>query len=71
MTKHTRRCPSVLSAFTGLGGLDLGLELAGFRVAGCIEFDDNGHVPGLAEDRQEYYATFSEWVQTGFAGLPR
>lgn len=31
--------PTLLSAFTGAGGLDLGFELAGFRVIGCIEFD--------------------------------
>lgn len=31
---------TVLSAFTGLGGLDLGLEAAGFEHVGCIEKDD-------------------------------
>jgi DNA (cytosine-5)-methyltransferase 1 len=30
---------SALSAFSGLGGLDLGLERAGFDVVGCIESD--------------------------------
>ncbi len=34
------RSHTFLSAFTGLGGLDLGLETAGFRNIGCIEFDD-------------------------------
>lgn len=29
--------PTVLSTFTGLGGLDLGLEAAGFESVGCIE----------------------------------
>lgn len=32
--------PTVLSAFTGAGGLDLGLERAGFHVIACIENDD-------------------------------
>lgn len=31
--------PSLLSVFSGLGGLDIGLEAAGFRVVGCIEKD--------------------------------
>lgn len=31
--------PTVLSVFTGAGGLDLGLESAGFRVLLCIEND--------------------------------
>jgi DNA (cytosine-5)-methyltransferase 1 len=29
----------VLSLFTGAGGLDLGLETAGFKIAGCVEID--------------------------------
>lgn len=29
----------VLSLFTGAGGLDIGLERAGFRMAGCVEAD--------------------------------
>jgi DNA (cytosine-5)-methyltransferase 1 len=31
----------VLSLFTGAGGLDLGLEVAGFRIAGCVESDED------------------------------
>jgi len=30
---------NVLSLFTGAGGLDLGLESAGFEIAGCVERD--------------------------------
>lgn len=35
----TGSAATVLSAFSGLGGLDLGLEAAGFDVVGCIEHD--------------------------------
>ncbi len=32
--------PTVLSGFSGMGGLDLGLEAAGFTHIGCIELDE-------------------------------
>lgn len=38
MPRKARR-PTTVSAFTGAGGLDLGLACAGFRIVGCIEND--------------------------------
>lgn len=35
---------TLLSAFTGLGGLDLGLEAAGFSLVGCIENNEAARV---------------------------
>ncbi len=32
--------PNLLSFFTGSGGLDLGFELAGFKVLGCLELEE-------------------------------
>ncbi|MCL4771984.1 MAG: DNA cytosine methyltransferase, partial [Burkholderiaceae bacterium] len=32
--------PTVISLFTGAGGLDYGFEAAGFRTAVALEFDE-------------------------------
>ena len=37
--RHRTKKLTVLSAFTGAGGLDVGLEAAGFRPVACIEQD--------------------------------
>lgn len=39
MASRTRRGPSVISLYTGVGGLDFGLEAAGFRTAVALEID--------------------------------
>lgn len=44
---------TMLSAFTGLGGLDLGLEAAGYRSVGCIEINEVA--------RHSLKANRSEW----------
>jgi DNA (cytosine-5)-methyltransferase 1 len=40
MTRRTPGPLTVLSVFTGAGGLDLGLERAGFETVACIELDE-------------------------------
>jgi len=37
----TARIRSVVSLFTGCGGMELGLEAAGFRTAVCVEIDEH------------------------------
>jgi DNA (cytosine-5)-methyltransferase 1 len=39
--KRTDRRPTVISLFTGAGGLDLGLEVAGFRTVTALDFDED------------------------------
>ena len=41
----TTPSPSPLSAFSGLGGIDLGLEAAGYRLVGAIELDELARDP--------------------------
>jgi DNA (cytosine-5)-methyltransferase 1 len=43
----------VLSLFTGAGGLDIGLERAGFEIAGCVEIDQDCRET-LRANRQEW-----------------
>ena len=37
--------PSALSTFSGLGGIDLGLEAAGYRLVGAIKLDELARDP--------------------------
>lgn len=39
MPSPSKSSPTLLSVFSGLGGLDLGFKRAGFRIVGSIEFD--------------------------------
>lgn len=53
MTDQYLREMTVLSAFSGAGGLDLGLEAAGFRTVGCLENDDDARRV-IANNRPEW-----------------
>ena len=58
MTYSTARSPKVLSVFTGAGGLDLGLEAAGYSTVGYIELDSTAR-DTLAKNR-------SDWLRLPF-----
>lgn len=45
--------PILISLFTGAGGLDLGLEAAGFKIAGCIEIDKDARAT-LSKNRPDW-----------------
>lgn len=49
----TRKRRRTLSLFTGAGGLDIGLEAAGFEVALCVEMDEDCRST-LAENRPRW-----------------
>jgi DNA (cytosine-5)-methyltransferase 1 len=51
----------VLSLFTGAGGLDLGLEVAGFEIAGCVEID--------ADARKTLTLNRPEWPQVAIGDV--
>lgn len=50
LTHMPDTAPTLISTFTGLGGLDLGLECAGFHALGCIEIDGHARA-SLAANR--------------------
>ena len=72
-----RTAPTALSAFSGAGGMDLGMEAAGFRLAGTIELDElaraslsanrDGQWPVVGHD----IADFSESVRPADLGLDK
>lgn len=52
---------TVLSCFSGIGGLDLGLEVAGFHTVGCLEID--------ADARASLVANRPDWTLTNPADV--
>lgn len=64
-----RAAPTALSAFSGIGGMDLGIEAAGFRLVGTIELDElarssvhanrNGEWPVVGYDIADFAVSVS------------
>ena len=62
--RSARTAPTALSAFSGVGGMDLGIEAAGFRLVGTIELDElarssvhanrNGQWPVVGHDIADF-----------------
>jgi DNA (cytosine-5)-methyltransferase 1 len=53
LAKGKQHRPRVLSLFTGAGGLDLGLEAAGFDTALCVEIDEDARTT-LSKNRPHW-----------------
>ena len=70
--RRTNRGPSnghtLLSAFTGAGGLDLGLEAAGFTPVACIERDATA-VATLKRNRPDWTVSEPEDIEDALVRL--
>lgn len=53
---------SVISLFSGAGGLDLGVEQAGFRTVAAVEWDDDA-ADSMEKNRNEYFPELREVVR--------
>lgn len=53
---------SVISLFSGAGGLDLGVERAGFRTVAAVEWDDDA-ADSMEKNRNEYFPELREVVR--------
>jgi len=63
--------PTVLSCFSGAGGLDLGLEAAGFRAVGLLETDEDARTTLLANRPAWTLLTPADVVEAGTELRPR